>query len=470
MTDNEFIPKTPHPKQVEFLNNYKREVLFGGAAGGGKSAALLMAALQYVHVPAYNAILLRKTFADLENADALIDVSLDWLSNTRAKWNANKLRWTFPSGATLAFGHLKDPTSHLNYKGAQFQFIGFDEASDIRAHQMDYLRTRLRRVRTTPVPLRVRYGTNPGGISHIWLKERFGVDNGGAFGKTTEFREFIPSRIADNPSLLADEYIENLMDVSDPLIRQQLLEGVWTIATGTKFKPEWLKRTRVQGEYYILSDGRMVNYHTCRRVMTCDIAGTQRDIDAEKKGKQSWTVILVWDITPTGEIMLVDGWRGQEEGPDVARKIFDIWRAQGVQAVGVEVDGIGRMIYQYMMRGMEVDGFTYHMPLVPLATKGNDKPVRFIPFANAGANGKLYFPPPSRLRDWQNTVEDELMLWTGNKDELDDCVDACAWVAHLINMQPAGGSPTTSTKGGQPIARMTQSEREEMGGVVGVRV
>jgi len=33
------------------------EVLFGGSAGGGKSDALLMAALQYVDVPGYAAIL-----------------------------------------------------------------------------------------------------------------------------------------------------------------------------------------------------------------------------------------------------------------------------------------------------------------------------------------------------------------------------------------------------------------------------
>jgi hypothetical protein len=47
-------------------------VLYGGTAGGGKSDALLMAALQYVDVPGYSALLLTRSFAALSQSGAIM--------------------------------------------------------------------------------------------------------------------------------------------------------------------------------------------------------------------------------------------------------------------------------------------------------------------------------------------------------------------------------------------------------------
>ena len=58
-------PDMPTSTQARFLLDIGREALYGVAAGGGKSIALLMAAVQFVGVPGYAAIIFRRSLSDL---------------------------------------------------------------------------------------------------------------------------------------------------------------------------------------------------------------------------------------------------------------------------------------------------------------------------------------------------------------------------------------------------------------------
>lgn len=224
------------PQEV-FLLHDCREALFGGAAGGGKSDALLMAALQYVDVPGYAAILFRKTYADLSRPGALMDRAREWLSKTDAVWNETKKRWTFPSGATVSFGYCETPADVYAYQGAEFSFIGFDELTQFGEKEYTYLFSRLRRLQGCDVPLRVRAASNPGGQGHTWVRARFLIE-GPASG-----RVFVPAKLEDNPHLDRVEYERSLSEL-DPITRAQLLEGDWGARDkDNSLVPEWTDET-----------------------------------------------------------------------------------------------------------------------------------------------------------------------------------------------------------------------------------
>ncbi len=214
-----FCPHEPTDRQKAFLELDCLEALYGGAAGGGKSDALLMAALQYVHIPGYSALLLRRTYADLALPEAIMDRSKTWLMGSGAQWNDRDKRWTFPSGATLTFGYLDNDRDRYRYQSAAFQFIGWDELTQFPESWYLYLFSRLRRLQGVTVPMRIRGGTNPGGIGHKRVKKRF-VDPATATGP------FVPSLLADNPHVDADAYRLALAQL-DPTTRLQLEHGKW---------------------------------------------------------------------------------------------------------------------------------------------------------------------------------------------------------------------------------------------------
>lgn len=215
----EWVPHKPHTKQHEFLSLNCLEALFGGAAGGGKSDALLMAACQYVDRPNYAALILRRTFKDLNLPGAIMARSHEWLRGTRASWSEKDKTWTFPSGATLTFGYLDTEQDKYRYQGAELQFLGLDEATQFPENWYRYLLSRLRRPKGSDIPIRARLGSNPGGIGHAWVHNRFVLSDDAE-------RMFVPSLLTDNPHLDQEEYRRSLA-LLDATTRRQLEEGIW---------------------------------------------------------------------------------------------------------------------------------------------------------------------------------------------------------------------------------------------------
>lgn len=239
-----YIPITPTPKQAAaLLMNDSKEILYGGAAGGGKSVFQLAAALQFVDIPGYAAILFRKTYADLNLPGALISMSKEWLmpfvESGEVHWSEKKTQYTFPSGATLSFGYLESDNDCYRYQGSEFQYIGIDECTHISPGNYRYLFSRLRKRKDIPVPLRFRATANPGGQYGEYYYQRFFVEG------EEKGRIFLSAGLDDNPHLDTEEYLQAL-DELDPVTREQLANGNWSIKeSGDMFSRDWFRDNSV---------------------------------------------------------------------------------------------------------------------------------------------------------------------------------------------------------------------------------
>lgn len=242
----------PQPRQKEFMKRGEYEAFFGGAAGGGKSDCLVIEALRQVNVPNYKALILRKTYKNLLE---LIDKSKLYYPQAcrKARYNGTEHCWTFPSGAKIYFGNVRNTTYKQDYQGQQYDFIGFDELTHFTWQEYSYFFSRNRPSGPGTVCY-IRSTGNPGGIGHAWVKQRFvtaakagervseKTEVIGPNGQKIEFmrsRVFIPSTVFDNKILLENDpnYLASL-DALPWAEKQALLYGNWDSFIGQVFT-EW---------------------------------------------------------------------------------------------------------------------------------------------------------------------------------------------------------------------------------------
>lgn len=228
----------PHEgPQTDFCTRGEFEVLFGGAAGPGKTDCLIMEAARFVRYPRYRALILRRTFPQLQE---IIDRCWNYYPGKNAIYRAGEHRWYFPSGATVQLGHMQHENDKYNYQGKEYHFVGFDEVTQFTNTQYLYLHSRTRST-IQEIPTRIRATTNPGGIGHLWCKDRFvDVANPGTpyiDPETGQSRVFIPAKVTDNPTLVENDpaYIARLKALPE-IERLRLLDGVWDAFEGQVFQ------------------------------------------------------------------------------------------------------------------------------------------------------------------------------------------------------------------------------------------
>lgn len=416
-----YTPIAPHAKQFAFLAWTGRELLAGGSAGPGKSTGLLMAALQFADVPGYNALIFRRTLADLKLQDGMIDVAHDWLDG-KAHWNGADNRWTFRSGATLQFGYMGNARGHYRYKSSQLHFIGFDELTEMPwEEQYTYMFSRLRHgikdrdeairlhgqsddgLCLVDIPLRMRSATNPGGPGNSWVYRRF-------LDPTNDNRKpFIPSTFLDNPGIDAAEYTAALAELPE-VERRRLQDGDWSAI-------------EIPGALWRFED---ITYTPEGAEWTPDVRVVSVDpsVSAETKNNDECGIVVgsIRDGVVTVETDLSD----RMHPDDWARLVVTTYHAQSCDRVVCEDNQGGALVFSAIANA--ADSLGMERPHVVRVKAKESKEARAIPVVAAYRDGKVRHDPVLQGK----RLETQMCSWVPGVGASPDRVDAVVWLVRNL--------------------------------------
>lgn len=248
--------------QYAFLRAREFEALYEGTRGPGKTDALIMDYGQHVNQgfgAEWRGVIFRQTYKQLED---LINKTLKWFPRIfpEAKWNGSDKIWRFPEGEALLLRYMERPADYQNYHGHAYPFIAFEEMTTWPSDECYKLMMSCCRSTMPGMPRKYRGTTNPYGVGHNWVKQRFGlpVPPNHIIGKKIEYKfenpltgeEVVLTRrayhgdISENRILLhADpEYIAKIGEAArNEAERRAWLFGDWDVVAGGMFDDIWFE-------------------------------------------------------------------------------------------------------------------------------------------------------------------------------------------------------------------------------------
>lgn len=236
------------------------EALYHGTRGPGKTDALLMSYLQYVdcgYGSAWRGIIFRETYPQLAD---VVAKSERWFRQIfpGAKFNRQRMAWEFPAGEVLFFRHMKRREDYWNYHGHEYPFIGWEELTnwpDDGCYKSMFSCCRSSSL-PAEAPRMIRATTNPYGVGHNWVKERWRLhgdwwttiiisDSLNEKGDPEPPRVAIHGHINENKILLAKDpnYKANIGAAADNEAMAAAWEdGSWDLVAGGMFSDVWDSR------------------------------------------------------------------------------------------------------------------------------------------------------------------------------------------------------------------------------------
>ncbi len=438
------MPLVPTPRQADFLALTCREALYGGAAGGGKSEALLMWLAEGIDIPHYSGIIFRRIEDDLTNSnDSLVAKAMRLYGPLGGVVTDSGKCWRFPSGAMIQLAGLNQEQSVMKHQGPSYHRIAFDELTHFTLSQYEFLvLSRIRSEPNFPIYKGARGASNPGGPGHSWVLNRFITQEAieslrllssdepcppGLQFLSPRGHGFVPARLADNPYIDQADYRAQMSGFSDPVMRERMLNGDWSVMPNTKISAEWLRYFDMQGQIIRLYDatGKPLcdcDERDCRRFATIDTAGTSEDVAKDRRGKPpSWSVVATWDKLPSkfgNKIVLRNVWRKRVGLTDLLAGINGVYADWKPKRLRIEDKHFGPGVADMLRK---------KMPITTIAAGREDKLERATDFLNMLERGEIFLPKYDN--DWRPALEAEWLAWQGHPDETADQIDVASYAA-----------------------------------------
>lgn len=225
----------PHDKQYRFHTSLADNKLYGGAKWGGKSHALRADAINTARsANNLSGIIFRRTYPQL--LKSVIEPMLEILPKEIYEYNKTEKRIRFlDTWSIIHFWHCQYEADVINYQGAEYDFMYFDELTQFTEYQFQYLKWSLRTTKKRIKPF-VWASANPWGVWHNFVK-RLWIDRDLKPDEKKESWEFISAQVYDNEHIMKNDpnYVARLEGLPEEE-RKALLDWDWNVFKGQYFK------------------------------------------------------------------------------------------------------------------------------------------------------------------------------------------------------------------------------------------
>jgi hypothetical protein len=188
----------------------------------------------------------RRTYNELEESFLAELAKRQYAAPVGARWNSTQKVLKFPNGSLINFSYAENLQDASRILGGEYQAFYIDEASLMLPAVIQHIEERLRSGNKLVPVVGLRLATNPGGVGHKYLKDRFVNPTKRGKQRYTEQIEgtsltrtvaFIPAKATDNPHI-NEGYDAVLNSIPDPQRRAAMRDGDWDAMVGQFFE-QW---------------------------------------------------------------------------------------------------------------------------------------------------------------------------------------------------------------------------------------
>ena len=350
-------------------------ILYEGTRGPGKTDAQLMYFRRFVGL-GYGQFWRGVIFdREYKNLDDLISKSKRWYRQfgDGAKFisSTSHLKWVWPTGEELWFRVMKNEQDYWNYHGHEFPFIGWNELTkhpnaDLYDMVMSLNRTSFIPEKHSPIPRKTKEiellpeiplvvfsTTNPYGVGHNWVKQRF-IDPAApgqmvkitkdVFNPRTQKREEVTKtqvRLFGSYKeniYLSPEYILELESIKDPNKRRAWLWGDWDITSGGMFDDVWSAQVNIVEPFTIPHSWRIFRSFDWGSSAPFSVGWW-----AESDGSDIQIGKGKWKSTVKGDIFRIAEWYGWNGTPNKGVRMLATQISKGIIEREIKMGYYGRV-------------------------------------------------------------------------------------------------------------------------------